>query len=350
MPNDMPGAARYVRTNMAVPTALVGQTPTWRGNSMRPLTVVPQLPGASFDARGRGIFPLSEPGRFPRGVRISGQRGTADIWAVVGLDGTARTLCYLTDDVDWATTDVVAVRLDTANRPILEITRPLSPFKFAGGTLSASGPITNSEDVMLDTKTYIIETALTNTDGNVLQGATEVETLANLAAAITLGTGKGTLYAADTTLHPTVTAESSGNMLTATAKAPGVGGNSIVSTENCLSAQWINGATFVEGAGAVMVVAMTDPTQAPAASNIDPGTRLHIRLTWNTNPASGEPFASFTINGEAIPASHWTTAPSAPWPFWQMTHLVLGAGLAVDADEDFNGTIEAVQLSETVTP
>ena len=27
MPNDMPGAARYVRTNMAVPTAGVGINP-----------------------------------------------------------------------------------------------------------------------------------------------------------------------------------------------------------------------------------------------------------------------------------------------------------------------------------
>jgi hypothetical protein len=282
---------------------------------------------------------------------MSGQRGTIDLWAVVGLDGTARTLAYLTNDVEWATTDVVAVRLDSANRPILEITRPLVPFAFAGGTLTASGPITNTEDVTLDTKTYTIEAALTNVDGNVLQGANQAETLANLAAAITLGTGKGTLYATDTTLHPTVTAEASGNVLTATAKAPGTGGNAIASTENCLSALWDNGATLVGGAGSVVTVALTDPTQVPAAVNIDPGTRIHIRLTWDTdNPVAGGRFASLAINGEPIPNSHWTTDPVAAWPFWQPTHLVLGAGLAYGADADFNGTIESAQLSEVVTP
>jgi len=350
MPNDMPGAARYVRTNMAVPTAGVGINPTWEGNSMRPLTVVPILPGASFDARGKGLFPLSQPGRFPRGTRISGQRGSLDLWMVVGTDGTARTACYLTDDPVEPTV-YLAVRLDTANRPFLEIVRPEVPFVFAGGTLTASAAITNTEDVTLDLKTYTIENALTNVDGNVLQGANETETLANLAAAINLGPGVGTLYAADTTLHPTVRAEAAANVLTATAKAPGAAGNTIASTENCLSAQWDNGATLVDGAGSTIQVAETDPTVAPAAPNYVAGRRLHVRLTWNTaEPVVGARFASLSINGEAIPVTHWTTNPVAAWPFWQMTHLVLGAGMLYVGDADFNGSIDAIQLSEVVTP
>jgi len=268
---------------------------------------------------------------------------------VVGMDGTARTACYLTDDPVEPTV-YLAVRLDTANRPYLEIVRPVTPFSFAEGDLTATGAITNTEDVTLDTKTYTIESSLTNVDGNVLQGVDEVETLANLAAAINLGPGAGAIYAAATTLHPTIRAESAANVLTATAKAPGTGGNTLATTENCLNAAWGAG-TLGGGAGSTTQVAETDPSVAPAAPNYVAGTRLHVRLMWNTaEPVAGVRFASLSVNGEAIPATHWTTDPLVAWPFWQMTHLVLGAGLLYVGDADFNGTIEAAQLSEVVTP
>ena len=350
MPNDMPGAARYVRTTMATPTAGVGVPPTWRGSSMNPVTVAALLPGVSFDARGRGVFNLTTAVRFPRGPRISGHQGSVDLHLVVGLDGTARTLCYLTDDPAQPTT-YLAVRLDSQNRPYLDVVRPQTPFVFAGGRLSASGPITNTETVTLDTKTYTIESTLTNVNGNVKQGANEIETLANLAAAINLTSGAGTKYAAATTVHPTVRAETEANVLIATAKTPGPGGNAIASTELCANAQWDNGATLVDGAGLVVQVTLTDPTQAPAATNIDPDQPIHLRLTWDTAKAVlGARFASFSVNGGAIPETHWTTDPTAAWPFWQPTHLVLGGGLLYQGDADFNGLILSAQLSEVVTP
>ena len=350
MPNDMPGAARYVRTNMATPTAGVGVPPTWRGHSMEPVTVAQLLPGLAYEARGRGVFDLTTAVRFPRGPRLSGQRGTIDLHIVVGADGTARTVCYLTDNPAEPTVNL-AVRVDSQNRPYLDILRPLTPFAFAGGTLTATGAITNTETVTLGTKTYTIEATLTDVDGNVQQGADEIETMANLAAAINLAPGAGTKYAASMTVHPTVRAESAANVLTATAKAPGVGGNAIASTELCANAQWDNGVTLVGGAGSLVQVALTDPSQVPAAANIDPDQPVHLRLTWDTaNPVEGARYASFTINGQPLPASHWTTDPIAAWPFWQPTHLVLGAGLTYQGDADFNGLILSAQLAEVVTP
>jgi len=317
---------------------------------MEPVTVAQLLPGLAYEARGKGVFDLTTSVRFPRGPRLSGHQGSIDLHIVVGLDGTDRTICYLTDDPAQPT-NYIAVRIDTQNRPFLDIVRPLTPFAFASGTLTASGPITNTETVTLDTKTYTIEASLTDVDGNVQQGADQAETLANLAAAINLGQGAGTKYAASMTVHPSVRAESAANVLTATAKAPGTAGNSIASTELCANALWDNGATLVGGAGSVVQVALTDPSQVPAAANIEQDQPVHLRLTWDTaNPVAGARFASFTINSEAPPASHWTTDPVAAWPPWQPTHLVLGAGMLYQGDADFNGLILSAQLAEVVTP
>jgi len=57
-----------------------------------------------------------------------------------------------------------------------------------------------------DEKTYTLQTVLTNVDGNILIGATREDTHDNILAALTLGAGAGSLYAAATTLHPTVSA------------------------------------------------------------------------------------------------------------------------------------------------
>lgn len=64
----------------------------------------------------------------------------------------------------------------------------------------------NNETVTIAGKVYTYKSALTNTDGFVKIGANAAATLDNLRAAINLGTGAGTKYAAATTLHPTVTA------------------------------------------------------------------------------------------------------------------------------------------------
>lgn len=100
-------------------------------------------------------------------------------------------------------------------------------------TLTVSSQPNNSDAVTVDGKVYTFQTVLTDVDGNVLIGATTEDSQDNLVAAVNLGTGKGTKYAASMTLHPTVSAaDGAGTTLIATAKTAGDAGNSIVVLES----------------------------------------------------------------------------------------------------------------------
>jgi len=117
-------------------------------------------------------------------------------------------------------------------------------------TLTIVAAISNTETVTIDTKAYTFQTSLTDVDGNVLIGATLEESIDNLVAAITLGDGAGTKYAAATTLHPTATAvKATASTMVATAKSGGTSGDTIATTETLAGAgnQW-GGATMAGGA------------------------------------------------------------------------------------------------------
>lgn len=106
----------------------------------------------------------------------------------------------------------------------------------ASGTLTASGNLSNDDTVTIGGKAYTAKTVLSNTDGFFLIGASASATLDNLIAAITLGggigTGSGTLYAAATTAHPTVTAaKGSASTAIITAQNFGTAGNAIATVE-----------------------------------------------------------------------------------------------------------------------
>lgn len=111
--------------------------------------------------------------------------------------------------------------------------------EFASGILTFTGNAGNNETVTIDTKVYTFQTTLTDVDGNVLIGATASDSIDNLVAAITLGAGGGSLYAASTTLHPTVTAAAgAGDTMDATAKTAGDAGNDISTSETLVSGFW----------------------------------------------------------------------------------------------------------------
>lgn len=116
----------------------------------------------------------------------------------------------------------------------LTLTSNLSPGVKATGTLTLSANAANTETVVIGGKTYTFQDSLTNSDGNVKVGADAAGSISNLVAAITLGAGSGTAYAAAMTLHSTVTAAvggGGGTQATITAKAYGTAGNSIGTTE-----------------------------------------------------------------------------------------------------------------------
>ena len=136
----------------------------------------------------------------------------------------------------------------------------------ATGTLTLSANVSNGDTVTTGTKVYTFETVLTNVDGNVLIGATASDSLDNLIAAINLGAGSGTLYAAATTANSFVTAAAgAGDTMDVTALLGGTQGNATATTETSATAAW-GAATLTGGAGDVVVLALSElPTNTTAA-------------------------------------------------------------------------------------
>ncbi len=117
------------------------------------------------------------------------------------------------------------------------------------GTLSIPLNPSDTETVTLGVKVYTFQTVLTNVDGNVLIGATSLDSIDNLIAAITLDTGAGVTYAAATTANGLATAtKAQGLTMLASALLAGTGGNTIATTETLLGAgnQW-SAATLLGG-------------------------------------------------------------------------------------------------------
>ena len=154
-------------------------------------------------------------------------------------------------------------------------------------TLTGTANFANGEQVVTGSKTYTFQTVLTNVDGNVLIGAGLVDSLLNLARAINLGAGSGTLYAAATTANGFVSATSGATTLVATALAAGTAGNTIATTTTAANASW-GGATLSGGAGDVSVLTLG-------------------QLPSNTTAAIG----AVSTRG-TVAARSWTAAPGIP--------------------------------------
>jgi hypothetical protein len=120
----------------------------------------------------------------------------------------------------------------------------------ASGVLTFSGVAVNAQTVTIGGKVYTTQTTLTDVDGNVLIGADQTATAANLAAAINLGAGAGTTYATSMTENPHVAADATAaaGVLTVRAKIPGAVGNLVDTTETQTNAAW-GAATLASGSG-----------------------------------------------------------------------------------------------------
>lgn len=110
----------------------------------------------------------------------------------------------------------------------LSITDAVPLASAATATLTlASNPV-DGATIIIGAKTYTIQATLTNVDGNVKRGASASDTLDNLIAAINLGAGSGTTYAAAMTTHPEVSAAAgAGDTVAITALIAGDAANSV---------------------------------------------------------------------------------------------------------------------------
>lgn len=120
------------------------------------------------------------------------------------------------------------------------------------GLVAASGLLTittqpgDGDTVTINGKVYTFQTVLTNVNGNVLRGADAAASRDNLIAAINLGAGSGTAYAAATTLNADVRAVASGANVSVIAKVVGTPGNAITTTAVSTHVAW-GGATLSGG-------------------------------------------------------------------------------------------------------
>ena len=120
----------------------------------------------------------------------------------------------------------------------------------ATGTLTLTGQPNDTEQVVVGSKTYTFQTTLTNVDGNVQIGGSTEASIDNLVAAIGLGAGAGTAYAAAMTSPDEVSAVRDGATMDVTATTSGSGGNSLASTETLTNGSW-GGATLSGGEDAI---------------------------------------------------------------------------------------------------
>ncbi len=107
----------------------------------------------------------------------------------------------------------------------------------ASALMTFTGQPGNGDTVTVGIRVFTYQTVLTEADGNVLIGASIGASRKNLAHAITLASGAGTLYASAMTLHASVTASIGAvSTIFMTSKKGGTQGNSIVTSTNITSA------------------------------------------------------------------------------------------------------------------
>ncbi len=145
----------------------------------------------------------------------------------------------------------------------------------AQGKLTLQNQPSVGETITLGTKTYsFVASLVTNTDGQIVIGATVAATRANIMAAVNLSGLPGSQYASATSLNGDVEATStSGNDIFFTAKIGGTAGNSIASTSTLVAPNTFDAATLgTYRAGA-------------AASDADSVLMPSYRGTFNTSTA-----------------------------------------------------------------
>lgn len=186
----------------------------------------------------------------------------------------------------------------------------------ATGVLTFSGGnALDTETVTLDVKTYTFNTILGSGDGDVLIGTTASDSIDNLVAAITLGAGSGTLYAAATTLHSTVTASAGvGDTMDVVAKTGGTGGNSIATTEGLTFGSFGGGTLSGGAAGVTFAARQAFMRHAVVATVVD---RKEITLTITEARAVDDWFNGGAIEfedgantGRVIEIRDWTQTGS----------------------------------------
>lgn len=167
----------------------------------------------------------------------------------------------------------------------------------ATGLFTFTGQPSNAQTFTIGGKVYTMQTVLTNVDGNILIGATFQDTVANILAALTLGAGAGTVYAAATTAHPSVDFFANGvDKIDLIAKVGGSAGNLIGTTEGLSNASF-GDTTLNDGWDGAVFTAREAWTRDCVVTAV--GQKAIGVLTFTGQPANGQ---TVTIGGKVYTA------------------------------------------------
>lgn len=267
----------------------------------------------------------------------------------------------------------------------LETTETTSHLTFPDSTLGGgtgdSTPAVTTDDakVTIDTRTYSVVTALSETSGaaavadQVLYGGSVATMLDNLKLAINAGATAGTNYSTGTVVHATVTATTNANdSQVVEAKVAGTAANAIVTTETMANTSW-GAATLAGGLEAetvtigttVYTFKDTTATAYDVKIGIDAATTLdNLELAINASGVGdgtdyhagtlAHPLVIATTNGDTtqvIRAKIIGTAPNAYATTETCAHAAfggatMGSGVAVTAA---TVTIDGIVYTATKT-
>lgn len=166
----------------------------------------------------------------------------------------------------------------------------------ATGTLTTTGNFADGETVTTGSKVYTFQTVLTNVDGNVLIGGSATASLSNLSAAITLGVGSGSTYAAATTANTFVSSVAGASTLTLTALSSGPAGNTIATTETAANASFAS-ATLTGGSGVDILLAYQGTADDKCYMAMSDGAKYTPAGTATNQPTATDSLDNWTPAG-----------------------------------------------------
>lgn len=192
---------------------------------------------------------------------------------------------------------------------------------FATQTLSTTGQPADTNTVTIGSTVYTFKTALSTGPTvayEVLIGASETATNANLALAINGGSGEGTNYSTGTVAHPDVTAVGAATTVVITAIVDGTAANSIVTTETHANGSW-GGATMTGGVDPADTFAIKiGATTYLTATSIDATGRTALV------PTGAQLTAADTMDIVWDVADTTTVAPTAGAARLELEYIVSG--------------------------
>ena len=173
-------------------------------------------------------------------------------------------------------------------------------------TLTENAADTNT--VTIGATVYTFQDTLTNVAGNVKIGASASATIDNLIAAITVGSGSGTLYAAATVVHPSVTAAvGAGDTMGVTALTVGAAGNLIASTDTLAGTSAFTSTVLAGGSDKVLATALVTGTAGDSIAT----TETCAAASWASATLTGGAQATAEQGTDAFVAAT-NAAVSAP--------------------------------------